>query len=431
MTRRDPVTLVVVGGGSTYTPELADGIARLGDALPVARLVLVDPHVDRARIVGGMCARIFEAAGLDTTVHVTDDLDSVAADADAVLFQLRVGGQSARDRDETWPLECGCIGQETTGVGGLAKAMRTIPVVLDLADRVRAVNPDAWIVNFTNPVGMVTRALLDAGHRAVGLCNVAIGFERLFARELGVEPERVVLQHAGLNHLSWELGVGIRDDSGAVIDVIDTLIDEHADGIVEETELPIDIIRSERTIPSYYLRYFYQHDELVERGRNSPSRAAAVAELEQELLELYADPDVTAKPAALAGRGGAFYSEAAIGLLSSLLGTGAPGDHIVNVRNAGTLPFLPDEAVIEARAHVTTDAIVVHPLPPVPDLAAGLIAHVSRYEVLGVDAALHGGIDRIQRALLAHPLVGQFPLARELAERLIAENSEWLEDHRD
>jgi 6-phospho-beta-glucosidase len=227
--------------------------------------------------------------------------------------------------------------------------------------------------------------------------------------------------------LSWELGVGLRVDEGAVVDVLDLLIDEHADAIVEETELPLGIIRDERTIPSYYLRYYYQHDELVERGRATPSRASAVAALERELLELYADPSVTTKPAALAGRGGAFYSEAAIGLLASLLGTGEPADHVVNVRNRGILPFLPDDAVIEARAHVSRDEIVVHPLPEVPPLAAGLIAHVSRYEELGVEAALHGGVTRIQRALLAHPLVGQYPLARDMAERLLAENREWLD----
>lgn len=420
------ITLVVVGGGSTYTPELADGIARLGDALPVGRLVLVDPDAARTRIVAGMCRKIFASAGVSTVVEVTDELEPAAAEADAVLFQLRVGGQAARDRDETWPLDCGCIGQETTGVGGLAKAMRTIPVVLDLAHRVRRVNPDAWIINFTNPVGMVTRALLDAGHKAIGLCNVAIGFERLFARVLGVEPERIELAHAGLNHLSWELSVGVRGDDGTVTEAIGTIIDEHGEELVEETELPLEIIRSEGTIPSYYLRYYYTHDALVERGKAQPSRAAEVAALEQRLLELYADPEVVTKPAELSGRGGAFYSEAAIGLLSSLLGTGAPADHIVNVRNEGVLPFLPDEAVIEARAHVGPEGVRVHPLPAVPPLAAGLIAHVARYEELGIDAALHPGVERVQRALLAHPLVGQYPLARELAEQLLTENSHWL-----
>ena len=418
--------IVVVGGGSTYTPELADGIARLGESLPVRELILVDPALDRARVVASFAARILAAAGSDCSVSATDDLEGATAGADAVLLQLRVGGQAARARDESWPLECGCIGQETTGVGGLAKALRTIPVVLDIADRVRAVSPDAWIVNFTNPVGMVTRALLDAGHRAIGLCNVAIGFERMIAHELGVEPEAIELDHVGLNHLSWELGVRVRNDQGITTDVLDRLLDQHADALVAEAELPIELMRRERFIPSYYLRYYWEHDALVERARIEPSRATEVSRIEGELLTLYADPGLTVKPPQLALRGGAYYSEAAIGLLSSLLGTGPVRDHVVNVRNRGTLPFLDNDAVIETRAEIARGEVRVRPAPPVPPLASGLIAHVARYEELGVEAAVLGGRDRVARALLAHPLIGQYEIAEALADRLITENREWL-----
>ncbi len=420
------IRLAVVGGGSTYTPEFADGIARLGETLPVEELVLVDPDAARLEVVAGLTSRILAAAGSSCRVTTTDDLEAAAAGADAVLVQLRIGGQAARARDESWPLECGCIGQETTGAGGLAKALRTIPVVLDIARRVRAVNPDAWIVDFTNPVGMVTRALLDDGHRAVGLCNVAIGFERLFASLLGVEPERIELDHAGLNHLSWELGARIRHDDGSVTEVLERLIDEHGEALVGETELPLPLLRTERLIPSYYLRYYLEHDELVALAADRPSRAAEVAALEAELLRLYADPALDRTPPELRGRGGAYYSDAAVGLLSSLLGTGATRDHVVNVRNRGILPFLDDEAVVEVRASVGPDGIRPHAVPPVPPLAAGLIAHVARYEQLGVEAALHGGRDRVVRALLAHPLVGQYATAQALADRLIAENREWL-----
>ena len=179
--------LAVIGGGSTYTPELADGIGRL---LPdVAELVLVDPDPDRLAAVGPVSARIMAAHGHAARVRWTDSLDDGAEGADAILFQLRIGGQATRQRDETWPLDCGCVGQETTGAGGLAKALRTVPVVLDLAERARRrASPAAFIIDFTNPVGIVTRALLSAGHRAVGLCNVAIGFQREFASLLGVAP---------------------------------------------------------------------------------------------------------------------------------------------------------------------------------------------------------------------------------------------------
>ena len=181
--------IAVVGGGSTYTPELVDGLARLRDVLPVDELVLVDPATERLELVGGLGRRILARLGHPARLVTTTDLEPALDGVDAVLLQLRVGGQAARHEDETWPLECGCVGQETTGAGGLAKALRTVPVVLDIAERVRAAAPDAWIIDFTNPVGIVTRALLQDGHRAVGLCNVAIGFQRRFAGWLGVAPD--------------------------------------------------------------------------------------------------------------------------------------------------------------------------------------------------------------------------------------------------
>lgn len=222
--------LTVVGGGSTYTPELIDGFARLRDTLPVEELVLVDPAAERLELVGGLARRIFAKQGHPGRITTTDDLDAGVDGADAVLLQLRVGGQAAREQDETWPLECGCVGQETTGAGGLAKALRTVPVVLDIAERVRRTNPDAWIIDFTNPVGIVTRALLQAGHKAVGLCNVAIGFQRKFAGLLGVTPSDIHLEHVGLNHLTWETGVRLGGPEGE--DVLPELLTEHGGTIM-------------------------------------------------------------------------------------------------------------------------------------------------------------------------------------------------------
>src|SRR5438045_7787468 len=192
--------VAVIGGGSTYTPELVSGLTRLD----VDEFVLEDVDPERREVVGGMARRMLARQGFEGRLEVTGDLDTAVAGADFVLIQIRVGGQEARLRDETVPLACGCIGQETTGAGGFAKAMRTVPVVLEIAERVRTLAaPDAWIVDFTNPVGIVTRALLDEGYRAVGLCNVASGFPRSFTRRLGVEPERVVVDPVGLNHLTW------------------------------------------------------------------------------------------------------------------------------------------------------------------------------------------------------------------------------------
>ncbi|WP_280449931.1 hypothetical protein [Nocardia brasiliensis] len=178
--------LAVVGGGSTYTPELIDGFARLRDTLPIDEIVLIDPAAQRLALIAGLARRMFEKQGNPVRVSTASSVAAGADGADAVLVQLRVGGQAARNDDETWPLECGCVGQETTGAGGLAKALRTVPVILELAEQIRRANPDAWIIDFTNPVGIVTRALQTAGHKAVGLCNVAIDFQRKFARHLGV-----------------------------------------------------------------------------------------------------------------------------------------------------------------------------------------------------------------------------------------------------
>nr|WP_145490326.1 MULTISPECIES: 6-phospho-beta-glucosidase [Streptomyces] len=416
--------LTVVGGGSTYTPELVDGFARLRDTLPVEELVLVDPDAERLELVGGLARRIFARQGHGGRIVTTGDLDVGIDGADAVLLQLRVGGQAARQQDETWPLECGCVGQETTGAGGLAKALRTVPVVLDIAERVRRTNPRAWIIDFTNPVGIVTRALLHAGHRAVGLCNVAIGLQRKFADRLGVIPRDVHLTHVGLNHLTWETAVRLGGPEGE--NVLPRLLAEHGDAIADDLRLPRALLDRLGVVPSYYLRYFYAHDEVVRELRTKPSRAEEVARMERELLAMYGDPALDEKPALLAQRGGAYYSEAAVDLAAALLGGEGSPYQVVNTLNKGTLPFLADDAVIEVQAAVGPAGPAPLPVPEVDPLYAGLIANVTAYEELALEAALRGGRDRVFRALLAHPLIGQFAYAETLADRLIAHNREHL-----
>ncbi|MFE7499714.1 6-phospho-beta-glucosidase [Streptomyces albidoflavus] len=416
--------LTVVGGGSTYTPELIDGFARLRDTLPLTELVLVDPDAGRLRLVGGLARRIFARQGHPGTITTTGDLDAGVEGADAVLLQLRVGGQAARQRDESWPLECGCVGQETTGAGGLAKALRTVPVVLDIAERVRRTNPDAWIIDFTNPVGIVTRALLQAGHKAVGLCNVAIGFQRKFARLLDVAPAEVHLGHVGLNHLSWETSVRLGGPAGE--DVLPRLLTEHGDAIAADLHLPRPLLDRLGVVPSYYLRYFYAHDVVVDELRTGPSRAEKVAAMERELLELYADPALDEKPELLSQRGGAFYSEAAVDLAAALLGRGGSPLQVVNARNDGTLPFLPDDAVVEVQAEVGPEGARPLAVPALDPLYAGLVQHVTAYEDLALRAALEGGRDRVFAALLAHPLIGQYDQAETLTDLLLSHNQEHL-----
>jgi 6-phospho-beta-glucosidase len=404
--------IAVVGGGSTYTPELVSGLTRLD----VDEFVLEDIDPERREVVGGMARRMLARQGFEGGLEVTGDLDAAVEGADFVLVQIRVGGQEARLRDETAPLACGCIGQETTGAGGFAKAMRTVPVVLDIAERVRELgSPGAWIVDFTNPVGIVTRALLDGGHRAVGLCNVAIGFQRRFAGWLGVEPTRVLVDQVGLNHLTWVRGVLL---DGA--DVLPSLLAEHGDELAEDIELPRRLLEELGVVPSYYLRYFYAHDAVLREQLEGEPRAAVVQEIERGLLDLYRDPAVDERPDLLMQRGGAYYSEAALGLISSLM-TGDGAVHEVDVRNGSTLPGLAADDVVEVPARVGRDGPEPLPQEPLAPELLGLVQHVAAYERLTVRAALSRDPVDARKALLAHPLIGQVELVDGLLDRLVAE----------
>jgi 6-phospho-beta-glucosidase len=405
--------VAVIGAGSTYTPELVSGLSEV----ELSELALHDIDAGRLEVVGGLARRMLDRQGFAGDLALTDDLDRAVDGADFVLVQIRVGGQAARLSDETAPLACGCIGQETTGAGGFAKALRTVPVVLDIARRARErAAADAWIVDFTNPVGIVTRALLDDGHRAVGLCNVAIGFERAIARWLQVAPQRLVVDQVGLNHLTWVRAVRLDGD-----DVLPELLTAHGDELAELAGgLPRELLDELGAVPSYYLRYFYAHDEvLAEQLGGATPRAATVAEIERELLAMYADPALTTKPALLEQRGGAFYSEAATRLVASLAG-GDDAVHVVDVRNATTLEGLAADDVVEVPARVDRDG--AHPLaqrPLAPELH-GLVAHVAAYERLAAEAAVTESRAVARRALLAHPLVGQWGKVEPLLDALLA-----------
>ena len=388
--------IAVIGGGSTYTPELIEGFAARADVLPVDELVLEDISEERLDIVGGLARRILARTGHPARLVTTTSPDDAVDGAAAVLVQLRVGGQQARLMDETLPGEFGLIGQETTGAGGFAKALRTVPVVLDIASVVtKRAAPGAWIVDFTNPVGIVTRALLDDGHRALGLCNVAIGLQRRLASRLGVEPERVRLDHAGLNHLSWVRRV--------LVDGVDRLPELLADPI--DVGSPAELMRTLGAIPSYYLRYYYSTNEVLREG--GARRAEQVMEIEQQLLAMYADPALDRKPALLDERGGAYYSEAAAALVTSLL-TGDGALHYVDLGNSGTITGLPDEAVVEVLATVDRSGAHAEPVAPLAPELLGLVQAVTAYEVLTIEAARSGDRSTALRALVAHPLVRQW-----------------------
>jgi 6-phospho-beta-glucosidase len=385
-------------------------------------LVLQDVSAERLDVVGGLARRILARDGLADRLVTTRSLDEAVDGAAAVLVQLRVGGQQARLVDETLPGKFGLLGQETTGPGGFAKALRTVPVVLDIAERVAArAEPDAWLVDFTNPVGIVVRALLDAGHRAIGLCNVAITFQRGLAKRFGVSADRVRLDHVGLNHLSWIRQVLVDD-----VDRLPDLLDSPAgDDLAEEVELPIELMRTLRAIPSYYLHFYYCTEHAVRAQLTGTHRAAEVLELEQTLLAMYADPGLDHKPQLLERRGGAYYSEAAAGLVTSLL-TGDGAHHYVDIRNKGTIAGLPDEAVVEVPALVGRAGATALPVAPLTPEMLGLVQAVTAYEELTIEAARTGDREVALRALIAHPLIREWDLAVPLLDEILAANDAHL-----
>jgi 6-phospho-beta-glucosidase len=412
------VKVTVVGGGSTYTPELIEGLAGRAARLPIDELALLDIDASRLEILGGLAHRMLERLEWPGRLTTTQDADAAIDGANFVLIQLRVGGQAARLVDETLPPRFGTIGQETTGAGGFAKALRTVPMVLGLAElTARRAAPGAWIVDFTNPVGIVTQALLDEGHRAIGLCNVAIGLQRQMARLLGVEPERVQLEHVGLNHLSWERRVCVDD-----VDQLPGMLARDADGLAREVGMPTEIVRALGAIPSYYLRYYYLFDDVLrDQQADGRVRAEEVIDIERRLLEMYRDPKLAQKPALLADRGGAFYSEAAAQLIASLH-DGAGDIQVVDTRNDGALSDLPADAVVETPARIDRDG--AHPLPlgPLAPEMRGLVQQAKAYEELAVMAAMTGDRRTALRALLANPLVARWEVAAPLLDALLEAN---------
>ncbi len=331
--------------------------------------------------------------------------------------EVRPHGTSTR------PSRCDAVAsaRRPPGAGGFAKALRTVPVVLDIADEVRRrAASDAWIIDFTNPVGIVTRSLLDHGHRAMGLCNVAIGFQRLFASWLDVDAADVRLGHAGLNHLTWIRSVDVGGE-----DVLPQLIEDHGEQLASRVEMPLRLLHSLGAIPSYYLRYFYQHDVVVAEQRDSRTRAQDVAEIERQLLEIYLDPHVDTKPELLTRRGGAFYSEAAVQLLAAVWND--TGDvQVVDVRNNGVLPELPDDAIVEVPCAINRSGATPVVASGLHRATEGLVGSVAAYERLAAEAAVTGDRETAFLALLAHPLISQIKPAEQLLEDLLAANAAHL-----
>ncbi len=403
--------VAVIGGGSTYTPELVEGFIRRRDAFPVTHLALMDIDAERLRVVGGLAERMLRAAEADIELTLTTRRREALEGARYVITQIRVGGNRARAQDERIPLRFGVVGQETTGPGGFAKALRTIPVLLEIARDMAEVAPGAHLINFTNPAGLVTEALLKhTDVPTVGLCNLPFGMQHAIGGWLGVAPERVRLDYVGLNHLGWVRGVKVDGE-----DVFDRVL-EAAIAWARTGNLPFspELLETLGMIPTYYLRYYYHHDQVVaEQRRVEKIRAEEVQEIEARLLELYADPNLTQKPKLLERRGGAHYSTVAMAVMNAMH-RDAGEVHIVNTRNDGALPDLPRDSVVELPAVIDRGGARAIPTAPLPPVIRGLVQAVKAYEELTIRAAVEGDERAALQALLAHPLVPSFAAAQGL-----------------
>jgi len=415
--------LTVVGGGSSYTPELADGLGRRAGSLGLRQLVLSDIDGERLGVVGGFVRRQLGRLAPEVAVVLEPDLADALSGADFVVAQIRVGGQQARLRDELLPQRFGLIGQETTGIGGFCKAMRTIPELLRIAETVAQVAPDAFLINFTNPVSIVTQALLNhSAVRAIGLCNIPISLRLDLAAILGVLPEAVRLDSVGLNHLSFVRRVLV-DGQDVLPELVATAAGKrgHRPANIPELDYPAELIEALGMIPSDYLRYFFlQRETVAEQQRQKQQRAEQVMAIEKELLAHYADEQQSEKPAALSQRGGACYSRAALEVIEAIGGdTGA--ELIVDVLNRGAVAELPASAVVEVPCTVDASGAVPLRQRPLEPSIRGLIQHVKAYEELTVQAAVDKDRRAAILALATHPLVPSVTIATEVVAELADE----------
>ncbi len=426
--------ITVIGGGSSYTPELIEGLIARHASLPMAELALVDVEAGRQKVevIAALARRMLDRNGLEAVnVSVHFDADHAIEGSSFVLTQLRVGQLPARAADERLGLSHRLLGQETTGVGGFAKALRTIPVMLDIARRVERLAPQAWIINFTNPAGIVTEAVSRYSKaKIIGLCNVPVTMHHTIADMLKLPHSSVTLRFAGLNHMVWVHKV-LADGRDATDQVLEMLCDGEQLSMnnIKAIPWPADLLRALRAIPCPYHRYFWQtrtmlEDELADAGSKG-TRAEQVMKVEEALFKLYADPHLDKKPDELSQRGGSFYSEVAVELINALhnnLGV----EMVVNTANNGAIHGLPDDAVIETNCLI--DALGAHPLAfgKLPPLMNGLTQQVKDFERLTIEAAVHGDKRKALLALVANPLVADVNLASSLVDEVLSINKAWL-----
>ncbi|SFQ22353.1 6-phospho-beta-glucosidase [Salibacterium halotolerans] len=429
------IKIATIGGGSSYTPELVEGFIRHYDELPVRELWLVDVEEgqEKLEIVGNLAKRMIKKAGLPIDVHLTLDRTEALRDADFVTTQLRVGMLDARAKDERIPMQYGLLGQETNGAGGLFKGLRTIPVILDICRDMEQLCPDAWLINFTNPAGMVTEAVLRYSSitKIVGLCNVPIGMEMGIAGLLEVDHSRIRIDFAGLNHMVYGLDVFL--DGESVKDRVIELLSQpgnssfvkNIDGMNWEPEF----LRSLNVLTCPYHNYYYKTDEMIakdtKKAEEEGTRAEVVQKLESELFKLYKDPDLSVKPPQLEDRGGAYYSDAAVRLITSIH-TDRGDIQPVNVVNSGAIAGIPEESAVEVSCMITKEGPKPLNIGELPVQVQGLVQQIKSFERVAAEAAVTGDYEKAVLALAINPLTPSDTMAKQIVDDMMEAHKPWL-----
>jgi 6-phospho-beta-glucosidase len=418
--------LCVIGGASTYTPELIEGFIERQAELGLATVALMDIDEDRLRVVGGLARRMIRAAGSPLELVLATEREKGLEGADFVICQIRVGGSDQRVIDEKIALRFDIVGQETTGPGGFAKALRTIPVMLSLAADMERLCPHAWLINFTNPSGLVTEALVKHSKaRAIGLCNLPINMLHTVAGYLGVEPPSISLDYVGLNHLSWVKGAYWNGQDVTEI-MMAKAVEEARQVAKGHSVFSAELLEELAMLPCYYLRYYYHHDKVLQEQREAgKTRGEEVREIEETLLAMYGDPRLDRKPEELEKRGGALYSTAAVSLVAAIVDN-RNEVHIVNCQNRGAIADLPLGSVVEVPCLVGTAGAAPLMVGRLPVAIRGLIQSVKAYEELTVEAAVTGDRRSALQALLNHPLVPSYGVARGLLGAILEANRDYL-----
>lgn len=429
------IKIVTIGGGSSYTPEFVEGLINRYDEIPVRELWLVDIEEgkEKLEIVGNLARRMIDKANLPIDIHLTLNRQEALKDADFVTTQMRVGQLDARIKDERIPLKYGMIGQETNGAGGLFKALRTIPVMLSIAKEMTTLCPNAWLINFTNPAGMVTEAVLKKSNhkKVVGVCNVPINMKMTIAHLLEIPLDKLEIIFAGLNHMSYGLDVII--DGESRLDHVLTLLADPEKQLTMKNITPLpwetSFIHGLQLIPSPYHRYYYKtstilHKQLTEFNKGI-TRAEVVKRLEEDLFNLYKNPDLNIKPPQLEKRGGAYYSDVACNLISSIYND--KGDiQTLNVENNGAISDLPNDTVVEVNCVVTKNGPIPLAVGSLPYTINGLVQQIKSFELAAIEAAVTGSYEQALLALCLNPLVTDDQTAKFILDNMLEAHRDYL-----